>query len=282
MLSSLKRFYKGWRWRLLTIKNALAIWSAQTLQVRNRLDLEMLECLSPIDRYVVYSGVLSNRALFDPSYAGWRLARLNKMLEIYGIDYFRGRKVLELGAGHGDIGAFLADLGADVLCLEGRIQNVNFARLKHRKVSGVRFERFNLEEDFSRFGRFDLIVHFGLLYHLRHVDDNLKCCFSMTDDVVMETAVLDATDPQRIVYCDERKDVEEEALDGTGSRPSPFYVERIAGESGFTVQRYFSPDLNSGDYFYYDWKHLNNERGAGSGDFRLRRFWRFQRAGRAN
>ena len=276
MLSSLKQFYRGWRWRLTTIKNAIATWSAQTLQVRNRLDLEMLECLSPIDRYIVYSGVLSKRALFDPSYESWRLARLNKILEIYGIDFFRGRKILELGSGNGDIGAFLADLGADVLCLDGSIRNVNFARLKHRKLSGARFDKFNPEEDFSRFGRFDLIVHFGLLYRLRNVDEHLRCCFSMTDDVCMETVVLDSTDPQRIIYCGEP--AAGDALDSAGSRPSPFYVERLAGENGFTVQRYFNSDLNSADYFYYDWKHLNNERGAGSGDLRLRRFWRFQRA----
>jgi len=276
----LKQAYRGWQWKMRTLHRALGTWSAQTLQVRNRLDLEMLECLSPIDRYVVYSGVLNNSALFDPSYEGWRLGRLNKMLEIYGVDYFKGRKILELGAGHGDIGAFLADLGAEVLCLDGRIQNVNFARLKHRKVPGVRFELANLEEDFSRFGRFDLAVHFGLLYHLRHVEENLRYTFSMADDVVMETVVCDSSDPQRVIFCAERSHIAEEALDGTGSRPSPFYVERIAAENGFGVQRYFTADLNSGDYFYYDWKHLNNERGSRSDDFRLRRFWRFQKIGR--
>lgn len=274
---SFKQFYRGWRWRVNTLQRAVGTWSMQTIQVRNRLDLELLECLSPIDRYVVYSGVLNNRALFDPSYVGWRLARLNKILEIYGPDHFKGRRILEVGAGHGDIGAFLADLGADVLCLDGRIQNVNFARLKHRKVNGVRFEQANLEEDFSRFGRFDLIIHFGLLYHLRHVDENLKCSFSMADEVLLETVVCDSSDPHRIIFCAERSHIEEEALDGTGSRPSPFYVERLATENGFGVQRHFSADLNSGDYFCYDWKHLNNERGSGSSDFKLRRLWQFQK-----
>ena len=39
-----------------------------------------------------------------------------------GFDFFKGKKILELGAGHGDIGAFFAELGADVLCLDGRIR----------------------------------------------------------------------------------------------------------------------------------------------------------------
>jgi 2-polyprenyl-3-methyl-5-hydroxy-6-metoxy-1,4-benzoquinol methylase len=70
--------------------------------------------------------------------------------KFYGVDFFKGKKVLELGCGHGDIGAFFADLGADVLCLGGRIQNINFAKLKHRKVANLKFVQFNLENDFSQ------------------------------------------------------------------------------------------------------------------------------------
>ncbi len=263
--------------RIKMLYHAIAAWASQTTQVSNRVDLERLECLSPIDRYVVCSGVFNNQALFDPVYEDWRIKRLNKMLEIYGIDYFKGRKILELGGGHGDIGAFFAELGADVLSLDGRIQNVNFARLKHRKVENIKFVQFNLEHDFSSFGRFDLIINFGLLYHLRHVEEHLKCCFSMADDIVLETVVCDSSDPDKIVFCQERSAVDEESLEGTGSRPSPFYVEKIATENNFQFVRYFTPDLNSGGIFSYDWPHRNDGRGARGDNFELRRFWRLQK-----
>jgi SAM-dependent methyltransferase len=243
----------------------------------SRVDLESLECsLSPIDKYVVYSGIINKAGLFDPSYEDWRVRRLNKILEIYGVDFFKGKKILEVGCGHGDIGAFFADLGADVLCLDGRIQNINFATLKHRKVANLKFVQFNLENDFSHFGRFDLIIDFGLIYHLRNVEGHLKACFAAANDIVMETVVCDSTDPNKVLLCTERRVIDEESLEGMGSRPSPFYLERIARENNFNFDRYFTGDLNAGSQFCYDWAHKNDNR-LGD-DFRLRRFWRLTKA----
>jgi SAM-dependent methyltransferase len=263
MLSKVKRLY-----------DAVKAWTEQTI---NPLELELLECnLSPIEKHIVYSGITNKVGLFHQSYDGWRVKRCNKMLEIYGIDYFKNKKILELGAGHGDIGAFFAELGAQVLCLDGRIQNVNFGRLKHRKIEQIKFEQFNLESDFSLFGRFDLIIDFGLIYHLKNVEAHLKCCFATADDIIMETVVCDSTDPHKIFFLTERKEIDEESLEGTGSRPSPFYIERIAKENNFDFTRYFTPDLNYTYQFSYDWEHRNDNRI--SENFILRRFWRLQKS----
>jgi SAM-dependent methyltransferase len=263
MLTKAKRVYKG-----------LVGWVDQS---GARVDLELLECnLSPVDKYIVYSGILNKTGLFDPSYEDWRMRRFNKLLEVYGIDFFIGKKILEVGCGHGDIGAFFADLGSDVLCLDGRPQNINFAKLKHRKVKNIKFAQFNLENDFSQFGRFDLIINFGLIYHLRNVEGHLKACFAAADDIVVETVVCDSTDPNKILFCPERKGIDEEALEGTGSRPSPFYIERLATENNFDFVRYFTPDLNSAAHCCYDWPHKNIDGPAE--DLRLRRFWSFKKA----
>ncbi|HVZ92094.1 MAG TPA: hypothetical protein VG843_10620 [Rhizomicrobium sp.] len=72
----------------------------------------------------------------------------------------------------------------------------------------------------------------------------------------------------------------EDALDGVGSRPSPFFVERVVAEAAFEATRHFTPDLNSGG-FVYDWPHRNDGRGGQGDDTALRRFWRFQRTGSA-
>jgi 2-polyprenyl-3-methyl-5-hydroxy-6-metoxy-1,4-benzoquinol methylase len=243
--------------------------------------LQRIECelrnikLSPVDQHVFLSSLYNEAGLFHPSYEDWRIKRVNKILELYGIDYFEGKNLLELGGGHGEIGAFFAELGANVLCLEGRMQNVNYASLKHRKVANFKCKHFNLEHDFSEFGRFDLIINFGLLYHLQKVDEHLNCCFRMSDDILFESVVCDSTDPYKIFFCDENKDIDEEALEGIGSRPSPFYIERIAKEHHFESIRYFNADLNSGKQFIYDWKHKNDNR-PGEG-FKLRRFWRFKK-----
>ncbi len=231
--------------------------------------------LSPIDRHIFLSSVYKSAGLFHHSYEDWRIKRIDKILELYGIDSFKDKTILEVGSGHGDIGAFFADLGAKVLCLDGRAQNVNLANLKHRNVKNFTCRQFNLEHDFSEFGRFDLLINFGLLYHLKNVDEHLKCCFKVSDDILFETVVCDSSDPHKIYFCEEDKNVDEEALEGVGSRPSPFYIERIVEENNFEAIRYFTADLNSGDTFLYDWPHRNDER-LGDG-FRLRRFWRFKK-----
>ncbi len=245
-------------------------------QARERTDLLLMEAgLSPVTRHLLHAGRARDTGLHDRNYIDWRVRRIEKVLEIYGVDWFAGRTIIEVGCGHGDIGAFFADLGAEVLCIDGRARNINHAKLKHRGMPGLTFEVSDLEHDFSSLGRCDLLINFGLIYHLRHVDAHLAACFAVADDIVLETVVCDSLDPHRLMLCPERSDIDEEALNGIGSRPSPFYIERVAQEAGFAVERHFSADLNSGNFFRYDWVHLDDD--APNDDFANRRFWRLRK-----
>jgi SAM-dependent methyltransferase len=250
-------------------------------RLERRLDrlesIVLVAPMSPVDRHVTLHTAYRSDALYDVSYPQWRTRRIAKLLDVYGIDELKGRRILELGAGLCEIGAFLAEIGAEVTCLEGRREQVDFARLKHRRVTGLRIEQCDVEGDFSRCGRFDLILHFGLLYHLKNVDEHMRLCFSMTDDIVLETVVCDSADPRKLVMLPGRAEVIEESIHGLGCRPSPGYIERLAEEAGFNVERHFTSDLNTSDgQFIYDWKSENND---DLGGFHKRRFWRFQRAG---
>ncbi|HEX8902267.1 class I SAM-dependent methyltransferase [Vitreimonas sp.] len=231
--------------------------------------------MTPIDRHVALYMATRKDAIFAVSYAHWRTKRINKILELYGMDWFKGKRVLELGSALSDIGAFFADLGAEVICLEGRQETVNFARLKHRNVPRLQIEQCDLEGDFSHYGKFDLIIHFGLLYHIKNVDEHMARCFAMTDSMIMETVVCDSQDPHKMLLVPEPKAVLEQSLHGMGSRPSPFYVERLGTEAGFKFDRHFTADLNFEDRFIYDWPHQNDD---SHGDWQKRRFWRFDRA----
>ena len=92
------------------------------------------------------------RGLLHNSYENWRVREMNEILEIYGIDFLKDEEVAGTWSGHGDIGAFFAELGSHVLCLDGQLcRNINFARLKHRKLNNVAFEQFNLERRFLSF-----------------------------------------------------------------------------------------------------------------------------------
>lgn len=263
----------SWRTAVRTLRRGAP---ALLEQARERTDLLMLDVrLPPVARHLVHAGLLRDTGLYDRTYMDWRVRRVEKMLEIYGVEWFAGKRLVELGCGHAEIGAFFAELGADVLCVDGRVRNVNHAKLMNRDVPGLRFEVRDLENDFLSLGQFDLMINFGLLYHLRAADQHLATCFAMSDEIVLESVVCDSLDPYCIIEREERSEVDEEALNGIGSRPSPFYIERLAEEAGFRVDRHFSSDLNSGKFFRYDWCHRDD--GAPNDDFVKRRFWRLKR-----
>jgi SAM-dependent methyltransferase len=241
--------------------------------VRRLETIQRTQPTSPVEQFISMSYATRRDGLFDGTYDLWRVKRISKILEIFGIDHFHDRSVLELGAGHGDIGALLANLGAEVTCVEGRDENLNFGKLKHREVKRLTFRKMDLEQDFRSLGSFDVVLNLGLLYHVQNVDEHLGWCFELTDDLVLESVVCDSTDPHKVFVIDENAELNEEALNGRGSRPSPFYIERLAGENGFDVERYFSADLNS-DHYVYDWEHRDND---DLGGFEQRRFWRMRR-----
>jgi len=250
--------------------------AAKVVRALDRSHLRQIEpLLSPVERHLARVAVAEHHGLFHHSYHDWQTRRIDKLLELYGVDWFIGRSILELGCGHAEIAAFFADLGAEVLAVDGRAKNINYARLRHRDVSRLSFAVHDLEDDFSQLGQFDLIINFGLLYHLRDVGAHLRRCFALTNEMVLESVVCDSSDPDLVLLREENPGIDEESLRGVGSRPSPFFIERIAAEEGFDVERIFSSDLNSGQQFCYDWEHRND--GSANDDFINRRFWRFRR-----
>ena len=201
---------------------------------------------------------------------------MKKLLAIFPPEYFPGKKVLELGSGIGYIGAFLADLGADVLALEGRVSNVNFAKLRYRNLPTFNPVLFDLDNDFAHFGRFDLIVNFGYLEIASSIEHTLNCCTQMTDNILVETLVCDSEDPDKVIH-DQCGNVGiDHPLNVQYSlRPSPLYIEKYFKNHDWVVSRHFSADLNTSIH-KYDWEHRNLDelRYGKKGPF-LRRFWHF-------
>ena len=57
-------------------------------------------------------------------HSDWQHNRINFILSKYPKEFFNGKRILELGAHNGYIGAYFSTLGADVHCIEGRPENV--------------------------------------------------------------------------------------------------------------------------------------------------------------
>ena len=54
----------------------------------------------------------------------WTEKRVRKIISIFGKDWFHHKKILELGACHGDVGLEFLKLGADVLFTDARESNL--------------------------------------------------------------------------------------------------------------------------------------------------------------
>lgn len=212
----------------------------------------ILSLMSPVDRHV-----FSEASGFPNSFYRMRRANLiNKTLEICGTDW-SGKRIIELGGGHGDIGAFFADAGAEVLCVEGRTENANIAKLKHRNIPRFTCVQRNLENDFTDLGKFDLVLHFGLLYHIRNIEEHMWNCTQLGNEMLMELEALDSLDDHKVELVEEDKDIFSLGLTGGGVRPSPLYVKRVFNEFEYDVQIITDGKLNYGDH-KYDWEHKDD------------------------
>lgn len=209
---------------------------------------------------------------FSGHYEFWRIKRIKAIVEHYGENWFKGKKILELGCGYGDIGLVFRSLGSEVVFSEGRSENVEYLR---RKFPQNRIYLMNCENEwpFSKDEHFDLILHMGLLYHLDNIFFALDHCLECSDNIVLETEVSDSDDENYILKIDESKDGYDQSLIGHGSRPSAEYIEKHIKQYGkWNFERITDSRCNA-SFHRYDWS-VNN---TGKWENGLRRFWFLKR-----
>lgn len=208
---------------------------------------------------------------FAGHYEQWRETRFAYILDRFGADAFHGRTLLELGAGHGILGAKFQALDAQVTCAEARADHVAAGAAR---FPAQRFVCQNLEEDFRHLGVFDFVLHTGLLYHLHRVERHLRWLHDVTGEwLILETEVADSDDPGFILTIEEQKEAYDQSFVGVGTRPSAAYIERILRSAGFEVERCDDPRINAG-FHRYDWPVTNADtRRFGRWEHGLRRFW---------
>jgi 2-polyprenyl-3-methyl-5-hydroxy-6-metoxy-1,4-benzoquinol methylase len=86
----------------------------------------------------------------------WNTKRLNKLVSLLGPRWFAGKKILEVGAGHGSTGKSLLWLGAHVVFTDARSVHVN-----HLKSCGLDAHIMDQDSEWTIQGPFDLIIHWG-------------------------------------------------------------------------------------------------------------------------
>lgn len=203
--------------------------------------------------------------MFDNHYEGWRQSRLDGLSKHVGMHFVKSKTILEVGCGYGDIGNSLSTWGAaSVTCSDAREEHLQVLRERYPHLSTLRVD---LETQLDSLPFFDIIVHFGVLYHLSNIQNHfnrLKCNY-----LFLETCVYDASDESFITIKEEGYD---QSFSGVGTRPSPSYVERLLSTAGFEAVCIKDPILNHVSYAYnsdmmctagtsqflYDWEVQNS------------------------
>ncbi len=196
-------------------------------------------------------------------HADWQINRINFILSKYPKEFFKGKRILEVGAYNGYIGAYFNALGAEVHCLEGRVENVvNILN----DYPGLTASCENLDTSDWNWGKWDIIINFGLYYHLeKYHKEHLKNCIDNCDLMFFESVIYDSFDSE-IFFRSEQGD--DQSLSTIGGNPSTSFVENIFKESGVEYKKYTDTFLNNYQH-KYDWPD------SGSKTFNQfhRRFW---------
>jgi len=201
--------------------------------------------------------------MFDNHYNEWRISRMNGVKKYISYKYFESKTLLELGCGHADIGNMFYNLGTKVTCSDARNEHLEIVKNKypHIKTLLIDGDNDNIED------KYDIILHWGLLYHLKEIEIHLEKVSQKCDVLLLETEVSDSDDKEFYISTNENGTYDQ-AFNDKGIRPSQFYVENVLEKNGFQFKLIKDPILNTNCH-HYDWEITNTNTWRHG----LRRFW---------
>jgi hypothetical protein len=177
-------------------------------------------------------------------------------------DYFKYKTLLELGCGHADIGNMFHELGANVTSSDARVEHLSIVNQKYPHINTLL-----IDSDKDSIGeKYDIILHWGLLYHLNEIDKHLEQISQVCDILLLETEISDSDDKNFFIETNEKG--YDQAFNNKGIRPSPYYIENLLEKNGFQFKLIKDPILNF-EFHSYDWDITNSK----TWKHGLRRFW---------
>ena len=221
----------------------------------------------PVSKNTHVSTTITTTPIFRDHYDEWTTNRVNKLIQIFGTQWFDGKNILELGSGSGHVGSKLIKLGANLCFTDGRPQHIEKIKSLYPDNECYVIDQdrpYNLEKTF------DLVIHWGVLYHLNDWKQDLLSAFKHSSIICLETEVCDSNDDIEI-QISESLDHYDHAINLIGTRPSAPSIENFITSNNRKFIRYDESDLNSSNFHIYDWKQGSvcpGEWKAG-----MRRFW---------
>ena len=186
----------------------------------------------------------------------------NALTKLFGDKFLNEKTILELGAGYGDFGYKFYEKGMNVTCIEGRPENLEILKSKHPYFTSLLGD---MDKEIIK-QKYDVILHCGLLYHMRNIENSLINCLQNCDIFILETENIDSIeDSDDIVMilengsssCPMSSLVNSDCTDYS-SRTTRKYLERIFEKNNFKFLLLDSSESNTMGY-KYDWKVSNSK-----------------------
>ena len=144
---------------------------------------------------------------------------------------------LDAGCGVGFFSSLLRSLGLEVVGFDGRADNVAEAR---RRYPGVNFRMADVEDTrLGEWGRFDLILCFGLLYHLENPFRAVRNLQALTDKVLLVESMTIPEEHPFLALRDEGP-TEDQGLRWVAFYPSETCLVKMLYRAGFPLVARFS------------------------------------------
>ena len=185
---------------------------------------------------------------FGQFYNDWRVKRVEKLEQIFGVKWFKNKSILELGCGFGHIGLYLETLGANVTFSDARQSCLNEVKRKNPTANTI---LLNQETNWKLDKQYDLVIHFGIMYNLNNWQQDLLATLAHGKYIALETAVNKFGDDIEIkikdyVYGSEKYG----PVNKIGTLPSVSLIENNFNQ--YQYMMYDTSDINSEYPFVYD------------------------------
>lgn len=127
------------------------------------------------------------------------LEHLRWRLDLFGLpDDLRGKRVLDIGAWDGWFSFECERRGATVVAVDC-VALDTFIEAKRLIGSSVEYLTLDVNElTVARLGRFDIVLFFGVLYHLRHPLLGLERCVELSTDLALVESFVIAPEDRQI------------------------------------------------------------------------------------
>ncbi|HEV2197125.1 MAG TPA: class I SAM-dependent methyltransferase [Candidatus Acidoferrum sp.] len=138
---------------------------------------------------------------------------------------------VDVGCGLGHFSKILKSLDLDVTAVDGRQQNLDEAQ---RRNPNIRFLRFDVEDPaIQSLGKFDLVLCFGLLYHLENPFRAIRNLHALTRTILFIESMCAPGSDASMQLLDEYE-VEDQGLNYVAFYPTEDCLVKMLYRAGFS------------------------------------------------